>query len=293
MATAKIALIGGTGLEDPSFLADRRDLPGSIDTPYGKSSDVIATGKLNGIDVVMMARHGSNHKTMPSNVNYRANIYALVNVLGCDAVLTAHAVGSLRPDLHSVGDLVAVDGFLDFTAHGGERGAQTFYDGGEGHLKGVCHVPMAEPFSAPVRQALLTAGRNEGVVIHDGGVAVVCEGPRFSSKAESKMYQMMGGHVIGMTLVPEVVLAAELGVPFASICIITDLDNEEIDHSHNVTSASDTPSASPTKTVSHQLVLENMKIFGKRAAKTFASAMPEIAKLVHDGRLKNPPAVYA
>jgi len=292
MTTAKIALIGGTGLEDPSFLTDRRDLPGPIDTPYGKSSDVIAAGKLNGIDVVMMARHGSNHKTMPSNVNYRANIFALVNVLGCDAVLTAHAVGSLRGDVHAVGDLVVVDGFLDFTAHGDLRGPHTFYDGAEGHLKGICHVPMAEPFSAPLRQALLTAGKSEGVAIHDGGVAVVCEGPRFSSKAESKMYRMMGGHVIGMTLVPEVVLAAELGVPFASICIITDLDNEAMEESHIMTTTTATPSASPTPTVSHQLVLENMKRFGKRAAKTFSTAMPEIAKHVQGGRLRNPPAVF-
>jgi len=290
--SAKIAIIGGTGLEDPSFLSDRHDLE-PVETPYGRTTDVIVAGKLNGVDVIMMARHGKGHGTPPSSVPYRANIYALAEHFKVDAILTGHAVGSLRGDLHKVGDICAFDQFLDFTARGGGlRGPQTFYDAQPGHLKGVCHIPMVEPFSAPIRQILINSAKTQDIAIHETGTCVVCEGPRFSSKAESHAFRMMGAHCIGMTLVPEVVLANELGVPFASLGIITDLDSEDMVHNGDQHASSPAPPLHKVHSVSHDIVLENMKRFGTRAANIFSKAMPEIASAVQGGRMRNPPSVH-
>ena len=263
----KIAIIGGTGLDDPAFLSERKELPAPYDTPYGKSTNQMTGGILNGVEVVLVARHGKGHKAPPSCINYRANIYAIVNILKCDAIIATNAVGSLRADLHKVGDLAIVDQFIDYTAHGGGlRGPHTFFDGQPGHLEGVLHCPMAEPFSQPIRELLLQSAKKQEVTAHDGATMVVIEGPRFSSKAEHNMFRKLDGHIIGMTMVPEVCLANELGIPYSSIAIITDLDIEGDTHS-------------AAEHVSHDLVLQNMAKFSKRMTVTIAGALPEVAKL--------------
>ncbi|PNF40251.1 S-methyl-5'-thioadenosine phosphorylase [Cryptotermes secundus] len=212
----KIGIIGGTGLDDPDILENRKET--SVTTPFGNPSDVLIEGKIDGVDCVLLARHGRKHTIKPSSVNYRANIWALKEV-GCTHVLASTACGSLREEIKP-GDFVLLGSFIDRTT----SRVQTFYDGAPNSPPGVCHIPM-EPAYCPFMPKLVSESAQAlKLKIHPGVTCVVIEGPRYSSLAESKMYRFLGGDVINMTNIPEVVLAKEAGLCYAAIGLITDYD---------------------------------------------------------------------
>lgn len=188
-----------------------------LNTHFGNPSDVLIEGKIAGVDCVLLARHGRNHSIMPSNVNYRANIWALKEV-GCTHLIVSTATGSLQENIQP-GDIVIPNNFIDRTT----KRAQTFYDGNE-LLVGVCHVPMEPAFCPRTRQVLIETARELGIKVHEQGTVVTIEGPRFSSKAESKLFRQWGADLVNMTLVPEVVLAKEAGLCYAAIAMATDYD---------------------------------------------------------------------
>lgn len=206
-----IGIIGGTGLYDPELLENRKVV--SAKTPYGKPSDKITTGTIKGVKVAFLPRHGSKHTFNPSNIPYRANIFALKK-LGCERILAPCAVGSLQEDVEP-GTLVFPDQFIDRTY----KRETTFYD-----KKQVCHISMAEPFCGELRKTLVDSAIRLGINYRRDGTYACIEGPRFSTKAESRLYRGWGAHLIGMTLVPEVTLAREAEICYASIAMITDYD---------------------------------------------------------------------
>ncbi|XP_030643921.1 S-methyl-5'-thioadenosine phosphorylase isoform X2 [Chanos chanos] len=212
----KIGIIGGSGLDDPDILEGRTER--YVDTPFGKPSDALIVGKIKNVECVLLARHGRQHTIMPSNVNYQANIWALKEE-GCTHILVTTACGSLKEEIQP-GDIVIIDQFIDRTT----KRAQTFYDGRPTSPPGVCHIPMAEPFCTRTREVLLEVARALGVRCHPRGTMLTIEGPRFSSRAESLMFRQWGADVINMTTVPEVVLAKEAGLCYASIAMATDYD---------------------------------------------------------------------
>jgi len=210
----KIAIIGGSGLEDPSILEN----PGEeeVSTPYGKPSSTFKTGKINGVEVVILSRHGRDHSITPTSVNNRANIRAIKET-GCTHILATSACGSLREEIKR-GDLVIPDQFIDFTRHR----KITFFDSFEnGELK---HTPMAEPFDKSLRKRLITSARELNLGYHPAGTTISIEGPRFSTRAESNMFRMWGADVINMSIAPECTLANELEIPYAAIALSTDYD---------------------------------------------------------------------
>lgn len=184
--------------------------PCTVETPYGSAE--LKTGKLDGREIAFLSRHGRGHAVPPHLVNYRANIWAL-HSLGVKKILATAAVGSLAAK-YQTGDLVLLDQFLDFT----KQRAQTFYEGG---AKGVLHVDLTEPYCSAVRQVILAAAGKIGIVVKDGACYVCTEGPRFETPAEIRMFQILGGEVVGMTSVPEVVLARELGICYAAVGLVT------------------------------------------------------------------------
>lgn len=207
---AKIGIIGGSGLDDPGILKEKKEI--EAETPYGKPSSPLAIGKIAGVDVVILARHGRNHSIMPTKVNFRANVWALKEQ-GCTHILATTACGSLKEEIKP-GDFVFVDQFIDFTKHR----ALTFFE------DKVIHTPMAEPFSEPLRKVLSQTAKELGIRFHDRGTVVTIEGPRFSTKAESHMFRKLGADVINMSTVPEVILAKEIGVEYQAIAMSTDYD---------------------------------------------------------------------
>lgn len=192
----QIGIIGGSGLDDPEILKNRQEK--SIETPYGKPSDVLIEGTINEIDCVLLARHGRDHSIMPSNVNFRANIWAL-KMIGCTHLIVSTATGSLQEHI-APGHIVIPDNFIDRTT----KRLQTFYDGGENSPKGVCHLPMEPAFCPRTREVLIRSAKELGIDVHESGTVVAIEGPRFSSKAESLMFKQWGGDIINMTTCPEV-----------------------------------------------------------------------------------------
>ncbi|XP_076048616.1 methylthioadenosine phosphorylase [Oratosquilla oratoria] len=216
MGKVKIGIIGGSGLDDPDLFENKKCV--EISTPFGQPSDVLIEGTINGVQCVLLARHGRNHTIMPTNVNYRANMWALQEV-GCTHVIVSTACGSLKEEIKP-GDFVVIDQFIDRTT----KRHQTFYDGEVGHPKGVLHIPMEKPFCPHTRKLVIEACHDLGVAAHSSGTMVTIEGPRFSSRAESLMFQLWGGDVINMTTVPEVILAKELGLCYAAVAMATDYD---------------------------------------------------------------------
>lgn len=210
---AKIGIIGGSGLEDSRILHKATEK--EVDTKFGKPSSPLTMGRIEGKDVVIISRHGKNHQLPPTSVNYRANIMALKEQ-GCTHILATTAVGSLRKDIGR-GDLVILDQFIDFTRHR----LVTFHEVFE---SGPVHTSMAAPFSEPLRQALIHAAKELGLKTHDKGTVVTIEGPRFSTRAESRMFRSWGADVINMSIAPETILANEAGLPYAAIAISTDYD---------------------------------------------------------------------
>lgn len=163
-------------------------------------------------------RHGKKHHLMPSHINFRANIYALKQE-GCTHALVTTACGSLREDIHP-GDIVILDQFIDRTT----KRESTFYDGKPASPEGVCHIQMDHPFCERTRGILIAAAKQLQLRLHERGTVLTCEGPRFSSKAESNLFRSWGCDVINMTTVPEVCLAKEAGLCYASIALPTDYD---------------------------------------------------------------------
>lgn len=201
-------VIGGTGIDDARWLTDLESQ--EVATPYGAVK--VTTGRVGSEPVVFLNRHGPGHQVPPHRVNYRANIWAL-RQLGVQRVLATAAVGSLNLDLVP-GSLCLCDQFLDFT----KARAATFFDGGP---KGVVHTDMTSPYCVGIRQTLEETGRLLNLRVTSGGTYVATEGPRFESAAEIRAYRMLGGDVVGMTGVPEVVLAREAGLCYATLCLVT------------------------------------------------------------------------
>ncbi|MDD5700351.1 MAG: MTAP family purine nucleoside phosphorylase, partial [Candidatus Nanoarchaeia archaeon] len=199
---ARVGIIGGSGLDNPDILKDMREI--RVTTPYGEPSSSLKIGKIAGVDVVLLARHGREHTIPPTNVNYRANIYALKNA-GCDYIIATTAVGSLREEIGR-GDLVILDQFIDFT----RRREVSFYDKFEPHSPK--HTPMAEPFSKYLREMLIQSAEEIGLKHHRTGTVITIEGSRFSTKAESRMFRIWGADVINMSIAAEAIFAGEIGV---------------------------------------------------------------------------------
>jgi len=211
---AKIAIIGGSGLEDPDILKSPETK--EVGTPYGAPSSELTTGKIEDIDVVILSRHGKKHTIPPSEVNNRANIWA-IKELGCDYILATTACGSLREKIDR-GDLVILDQFIDFTKH---RQTTFFEEFEPGEMK---HTVMADPFDSKLRQILMDSAEKLKLKFHSNGTVVTIEGPRFSTRAESNMFRIWGADVINMSTAPEAILANELGIPYATIAMSTDFD---------------------------------------------------------------------
>ena len=207
----KIGIIGGSGLEDPKILKDAKEI--KVTTPYGKPSSALTTGKIEGIDVVIISRHGKKHEIMPTNVPNQANIHALKEQ-GCTHILVSSAAGSLREKIKP-SDFVFVDQFIDRTT----KRKSTFYE--KDH---VAHIPMAEPFCAELRKLLAESAKELGMSYHKKGTVITIEGPRFSTKAESNLFRQWKADVINMSTVPEVVLAREAGLCYAAVVMSTDYD---------------------------------------------------------------------
>ncbi len=212
MNNPSFAVIGGSGLYAMPGLSDVSEH--HIATPFGDPSDVIIIGTLAGVRVAFLPRHGRGHRHLPSEVPYRANIYALKS-LGVKHIVSVSACGSLRENLKPC-DIVVPDQLFDFTK--GKREG-SFLGGG---IAG--HVSFAEPFSKSLNTALLKAVRDAGGTAHAGGTLVTIEGPRFSSKAESHAFRAWGCDIIGMTASPEAALAREAEIDFAIMAHVTDYD---------------------------------------------------------------------
>jgi len=169
-----------------------------VKTPFGNPSDSLITGQISGVDCVVLARHGRNHAIMPTNINNRANIWALKEE-GCTHLIVSTACGSLKENIVP-GNLVLLDQFIDRTT----KRVQTFHDGTSDLFPGICHLPVAEPFCQLTRSCLEKAAAEANILMHPTGTCITIEGPRFSSKAESILFKSWGCDVINMTTVPEV-----------------------------------------------------------------------------------------
>tara|TARA_Y100000031_G_scaffold150796_1_gene190804 strand:- start:1273 stop:2037 length:765 start_codon:yes stop_codon:yes gene_type:complete len=207
----KIGIIGGSGMDDPNLLDSYEKV--DIITPYGHPSSSITQGTINSIPVAILARHGRKHQITPSNVNNRANIWALKNI-GCTHILATTAVGSLKEEI-APGNLVLIDQFIDHTKHR----ESTFHDKHK-----VIHTSLAEPFCKKLRNTLYQTSQELNLKTHSKGTVITIEGPRFSTKAESHMFRSWGADIINMSSVPEVILAREAGLCYASIAMSTDYD---------------------------------------------------------------------
>ena len=204
--TGSLGVIAGTGFYALDALENPEEV--IVNTAFGNAKAVI--GGLHGRTTVFLARHGADHSVPPHMVNYLANIQALVD-LGVSEVLSVNVVGGIGLDC---GDLAVVDDFLDFT----KTRPVTFYDGST--VEGVVHTDMTEPYDPYLRSVLIEAAGALEIAVEKSGIYAAYEGPRFETRAEIRMAQAMGATVVGMTGVPEVVLAKEKGLPFASLCLV-------------------------------------------------------------------------
>ncbi|MBI5732323.1 MAG: S-methyl-5'-thioadenosine phosphorylase [Candidatus Magasanikbacteria bacterium] len=246
MPDIKIAVIGGSGLDDTRILKNTEEI--TLETPFGQTSSPLINGEIAGHKVVVLARHGKNHTILPTKVPFRANLWALKQV-GCTHILATTACGSLREEIKPR-DLVFIDQFIDFTKHR----PLTF------HEKEVVHTAMAEPFCPFLRRILSETAKEMGVPHHDKGTIITIEGPRFSTGAESRMFRTWGADVINMSTVPEVVLARELKICYASIAMATDYDSWR----------------EGEDSVTFEMVLEVMKLNAENVKKILLAVIPRI-----------------
>ena len=210
-ARAEIGIIGGSGLYEIDGLHQVKRV--TLATPFGSPSSPVVLGELDGVRVAFLSRHGRGHRLSPSEINYRANVYAL-KAIGVRRVISVSAVGSMK-DSVKPGDVVLPDQFIDLT----KRRVSTFFEGGV-----VAHVAFGDPVCASLATSLLGAGRSVGATVHQGGTYLCMEGPQFSTKAESNLYRQWGVSVIGMTNMPEAKLAREAELCYATVALVTDYD---------------------------------------------------------------------
>jgi 5'-methylthioadenosine phosphorylase len=209
---ARIGVIGGTGLYDIEGLTDIKEV--RPETPFGKPSDTIIVGKLGGVGIAFLPRHGRKHTISPTNVPSRANIYAL-KALGVEFIISSNSCGSFKEELKP-GHLLVPDQIIDRT----RQRQSTFFDGGI-----VAHIQFADPFCPVLSDILYKSAREAGATVHKGGTFIAMEGPAFSTRAESRLYKAWGADVLGMTVLPEAKLAREAEICYASIACITDYDS--------------------------------------------------------------------
>lgn len=207
----KIGMIGGSGFDDPDFLTNVTTMKKG--TPFGPLSSDPLVGMAGDVEVVLISRHGKGHRIRPSAVNFRANLWAMKE-MGVTHIIATTACGSLREAIEP-GHLVFPDQFIDFT----KTRKSTFHEGDQ-----VVHISVADPFCEKLRKNLIETAVAEGIVHHPTGTVVTIEGPRFSTRAESRMFRMLGGDIINMSTVPEAVLAREAGICYAVAAMSTDYD---------------------------------------------------------------------
>jgi len=209
----KVGIIGGSGLDDPDILQESEVI--DVKTDYGEPSSALRSGKIGGVETIVIARHGRNHQYSPTEVNNRANISALKEV-GVTHIIATTACGSLRKEIER-GHLVVLDQFIDFTRFR----KNSFHDS---FLNGTVHTSMAHPFDNGLRKRLFDIAETLDLNVHRSGCVVTIEGPRFSTVAESKMFRIWGADVINMSTAPEAMLANEAGIPYAAVAMSTDYD---------------------------------------------------------------------
>ncbi len=207
--SARVGVIGGSGFYE--LLENAREV--RLETPFGDPSDVYFLGEIGGVPVAFLPRHARGHRILPSEVNYRANIWGM-KALGVHYVLSASAVGSLREELRPL-DIVVPDQLFDRT----KARPSTFFGDGV-----VVHMGFADPFCPYVSKQIVAAGRAAGATVHEGGTYVCIEGPQFSTRAESNVYRQLGFDIIGMTNLQEAKLAREAELCYATMALVTDYD---------------------------------------------------------------------
>ncbi len=250
---AKVGVIGGSGLYKLEGLEKVEEL--SLLTPFGVPSGNLITGQLEGVEVVFLPRHGKGHRISPSEINYRANIFAMKKA-GVDAIVSVSACGSLKEELKPL-DFVVPDQFVDRTR--GVRAATFFTDGI------VVHVPFAEPISPEISSILIASAPEAQVTIHAGGTYVNMEGPQFSTKAESHLYRRWGMDIIGMTNLTEAKLAREAEISYATLAAVTDYDCWHESH----------------ESVTIEMILQNLNKNVENAKKILKIVIPKIGRLTH------------
>lgn len=221
MEGIKIGIIGGSGIYDIEGVTNVETV--DIDTPFGKPSDKLIVGELEGVKFAFLPRHGRGHKISPSELNFQANIYAF-KTLGVEKVLSISAVGSLKEEL-APRDFVIPDQLFDRT----KNRASTFFEDGL-----VAHVAFAEPFCSKLSEVVYETAKQIGITTHKGGTYICMEGPQFSTKAESNFYRAQGFSIIGMTALPEAKLAREAEMCYVTVALVTDYDCWKEDEEVNV-----------------------------------------------------------
>ena len=210
----KIGLIGGSGLEKICLFENIQQI--QVETPYGEPSSPVTKAEFHSGELYIISRHGREHSITPTHVNNRANISALKQ-LGCEFILATTACGSLREEIKR-GDIVIPDQFIDFTRHR----INTFHDSFD--QTGPVHAAMADPFHEELRKILISTAKEKKISYHPRGTIVTIEGPRFSTRAESMMFRMLGADIINMSIAPEAALANEAGLKYAVVALSTDYD---------------------------------------------------------------------
>ena len=211
-----IGIIGGSGLDDPEILKNAKDV--EVKTIYGSPSSLVKVGEIGGKKVCLISRHGREHKIAPTQVPFRTNIQALKD-LGVTHIIATTACGSLRQEIGR-GDLVILDQFIDFTRHR----KVTYYEEFPGGAKNAKHTAMPDPFDEKLRTLLIQNAKKLKLKFHEKGTVITIEGPRFSTRAESRMFRIWGADVINMSIAPEAILANEAGIPYCAIAMATDYD---------------------------------------------------------------------
>ncbi|MBI4506878.1 MAG: S-methyl-5'-thioadenosine phosphorylase [Chloroflexi bacterium] len=247
MAEARVGIIGGSGLYAIDGLGEVREV--AVDTPFGAPSDALMLGTLRGVPVAFLPRHARGHRISPSELNVRANIFALKK-LGVEIVLSVSAVGSMREDIAPL-DVVIPDQLVDRT----KARPSTFFGQGV-----VVHVGFADPYCPVLSSVLYDAARASGARVHQGGTYICIEGPQFSTKAESRIYRQWGVDVIGMTNIPEAKLAREAEMCYATLAMVTDYDVWHDSH----------------EAVTAEMIIVNLLKNVDTAKRTIAEALPRI-----------------
>jgi 5'-methylthioadenosine phosphorylase len=255
MDEIRFGVIGGSGVYDIEALRDAEHL--DLDTPFGKPSDNMLVGTLDGVRVAFLPRHARGHRMLPAEVPARANIHAFKQ-LGVQYLISVTAVGSLREEFAPL-DIVIPDQIYDRTRN--REREYTFFGDGI-----VAHVSFADPFCLPLNEILYQAAIKAGARVHNGGTLAVIEGPAFSSKAESRINRELGCDLVGMTAIPEAKLAREAEIGYSAIAMVTDYDVWHQSHD----------------TVTAEMVVQNLLHNAEMGKKILRSALPEAQARLHD-----------